>query len=86
MDSSEIILKVRNQEGRVKNFRIRQDMKISKLIDNYCKNHQLEPGAVDFLYNGERFKRDKTPAELNMKDGTSIDAMIHQFGGGCRAF
>ncbi|EEF44212.1 small ubiquitin-related modifier 2 [Ricinus communis] len=81
-----ITVRVRSQDGREKVFRIKMDTQMSKLIARYCEDRQWEPHTAEFLLNGLRFPRDKTPAQLNLKDNVLIEAMMHQNGGGSKAF
>lgn len=78
---SHIALRVVAQSGMDIHFKIRATTPLRKLIDTYCSRQSLQPGAVRFLYDGERIHGAQTPAELDMQDGDVIDAVLMQTGG-----
>eukprot|EP00010_Vexillifera_abyssalis_P009082 CAMPEP_0201547128 /NCGR_PEP_ID=MMETSP0173_2-20130828/3535_1 /ASSEMBLY_ACC=CAM_ASM_000268 /TAXON_ID=218659 /ORGANISM="Vexillifera sp., Strain DIVA3 564/2" /LENGTH=88 /DNA_ID=CAMNT_0047956053 /DNA_START=1567 /DNA_END=1833 /DNA_ORIENTATION=+ len=79
--NAHINLKVVSQNGAEVCFRIRRKTKFQKLIDAYCERQSINPGAIRFLYDGERIQADQTPHDLEMEDGDVIDALLQQQGG-----
>ncbi|KAL0283933.1 UNVERIFIED_CONTAM: Small ubiquitin-related modifier 2, partial [Sesamum angustifolium] len=63
-------------------YRFPRDKKLQHLFSSYCKQKKLNYDAIAFVHDGKRVKASKTPVEMEMEDGDSIDAMMHQDGGG----
>ncbi|KAK4425245.1 Small ubiquitin-related modifier 2 [Sesamum alatum] len=79
---SKIALSIKSQDGDVVYYRFPRSKKIQYLLTSYCKQKKLNYDTIAFVYDGRRVKSSRTPAELEMDDGDSIDAMMHQNGGG----
>uniref|UniRef100_A0A0D3E0V2 Rad60/SUMO-like domain-containing protein n=1 Tax=Brassica oleracea var. oleracea TaxID=109376 RepID=A0A0D3E0V2_BRAOL len=68
------------EEHRV--FRMRRNDKMSKVMERYDDARGAELGTYVFLSEGgSMINKDKTPDEMEIKDGDQIDAMLHQHGG-----
>ncbi|KAH0856119.1 hypothetical protein HID58_084380 [Brassica napus] len=68
------------EEHRV--FRMRRNDKMSKVMERYNDARGAELGTYVFLSEGgSMINKDKTPDEMEIKDGDQIDAMLHQHGG-----
>mmetsp|Transcript_4029 Transcript_4029/g.18393 ORF Transcript_4029/g.18393 Transcript_4029/m.18393 type:complete len:93 (+) Transcript_4029:94-372(+) len=76
-----INLKVKDQDNSEVHFKVRQTTKFEKIFTAFCSRKSLQPGAVRFLFDGQRINPTQTPQELDMEDGDSIDAMMEQVGG-----
>ncbi|KAK4386218.1 Small ubiquitin-related modifier 2 [Sesamum angolense] len=63
-------------------YRFPRDKKLQHLFSSYCKQKKLNYDAIAFVHDGKRVKASKNPVEMEMEDGDSIDAMMHQDGGG----
>ncbi|KAL0456726.1 UNVERIFIED_CONTAM: Small ubiquitin-related modifier 2 [Sesamum latifolium] len=79
---SKIALSIKSQDGDEVYYRFPRDKKLQHLFSSYCKQKKLNYDAIAFVYDGQRVKASKTPLEMEMEDGDSIDAMMHQDGGG----
>mmetsp|Transcript_5941 Transcript_5941/g.26295 ORF Transcript_5941/g.26295 Transcript_5941/m.26295 type:complete len:93 (+) Transcript_5941:62-340(+) len=76
-----INLKVKDQDNSEVHFKVRQTTKFEKIFTAFCSRKSLQPGAVRFLFDGQRINPTQTPQDLDMEDGDSIDAMMEQVGG-----
>jgi small ubiquitin-related modifier len=76
-----INLRVVDPNGGEVFFKIRRDMALGKLTKAYCERKGFAPGAVRFLFDGNRINDDITPEKLNMEDNDVIDVMVQQTGG-----
>ncbi|XP_011091452.1 small ubiquitin-related modifier 2-like [Sesamum indicum] len=79
---SKIALSIKSQDGDEVYYRFPRDKKLQHLFTSYCRQKKLSYDAIAFVYDGRRVKASKTPLEMEMEDGDSIDAMMHQDGGG----
>ncbi|XP_011091453.1 small ubiquitin-related modifier 1-like [Sesamum indicum] len=79
---SKIALSIKSQDGDEVYYRFPRDKRLQHLFTSYCKQKKLNYDAIAFVYDGQRVKASKTPLEMEMEDGDSIDAMMHQDGGG----
>ncbi|CAG7859981.1 unnamed protein product, partial [Brassica rapa] len=81
--STHVTVSVKGQdeeEHRV--FRMRRNDKMSKVMERYNDARGAESGTYAFLSEGgTMINKDKTPDEMEIKDGYQIDAMLHQHGG-----
>ncbi|XP_076906988.1 small ubiquitin-related modifier 2-like [Bidens hawaiensis] len=80
--STHINIKVKRQYGAEVSIRIKRNAQLKKLINAYCDAQSVEKNEFVFLFDGRQVKAEKTPDELEMKEGDEIDAMMHQNGGG----
>ncbi|KAL0297962.1 UNVERIFIED_CONTAM: Small ubiquitin-related modifier 1 [Sesamum angustifolium] len=78
---SKIALSIKSQDGDEVYYRFPRDKKLQHLFSSYCKQKKLNYDAIAFVYDGKRVKASNTPVEMEMEDGDSIDAMMHQEGG-----
>ncbi|KAK4386217.1 Small ubiquitin-related modifier 1 [Sesamum angolense] len=78
---SKIALSIKSQDGDEVYYRFPRDKKLQHLFLSYCKQKKLNYDAIAFVYDGKRVKASNTPVEMEMVDGDSIDAMMHQDGG-----
>ncbi|KAK2643975.1 hypothetical protein Ddye_019170 [Dipteronia dyeriana] len=83
-DQSTVKLSVKSQLSKEMFFTIKRHSPLKKLLVNYCEKTSLEYRTVHFLYDGDRFSHSKTPAQLGMEDGDTIDVMMQVDGGGCQ--
>ncbi|KAF2574816.1 hypothetical protein F2Q70_00000293 [Brassica cretica] len=61
---------------------MRRNDKMSKVMERYNDARGAELGTYVFLSEGgSMINKDKTPDEMEIKDGYQIDAMLHQHGG-----
>ncbi|KAF3565916.1 hypothetical protein DY000_02011135 [Brassica cretica] len=61
---------------------MRRNDKMSKVMERYTDARGAELGTYVFLSEGgSMINKDKTPDEMEIKDGDQIDAMLHQHGG-----
>ncbi|XP_028753906.1 small ubiquitin-related modifier 1-like [Neltuma alba] len=81
VQSDHINLKVRDQEGNEVFFRIKKSTPLKKLMNAYCHRQSINPFSIVFLFDGQKFRGEQTPHELEMEDDDEIDAMWHQSGG-----
>ncbi|KAI3469990.1 hypothetical protein Pfo_026653 [Paulownia fortunei] len=75
-------LSIKSQDGDIAYYRFMRDKRMQYLFSTYCKDKNLDYNAVAFVYNGQRIKATRSPAELGMEDEDEIDVMVHQNGGG----
>lgn len=62
-------------------FKIKTSAQLNKLMQIYCDRHGKDPRTVRFLFEGERIQGSKTPDELEMEDGDTIQVFYEQQGG-----
>ncbi|CAN6970048.1 unnamed protein product [Brassica rapa subsp. trilocularis] len=81
--STHVTVSVKGQdEEELRVFRMRRNDKMSKVMERYNDARGAEPGTYAFLSEGgSMINKDKTPDEMEIKDGYQIDAMLHQHGG-----
>lgn len=76
-----LTIKVVSQNGSEVFFQIKNNTRMSKMIDTYCTRMGCNPNSVRFLYDGVRVQPDSTPIDLGLKNNDVIDAMLSQVGG-----
>jgi len=81
LSDDRINLRVVDPSGGELFFKIRKDTPLGRLMKAYCERKGFAPGAVRFLYDGNRINDDVTPEKLNMEDNDVIDVMVQQTGG-----
>ncbi len=63
-------------------FKIKPTTKFDKIIEKYCERFSIKSKeTVVFLFDGEKIKKDSTPAEINLEEGDVIEAIQEQVGG-----
>lgn len=77
-----INLKVVGSDSSEVMFKIKRTTKLSKLMQAYCSRVGQASNSLRFLVDGERISGDDTPNTLDLEDGSAIDAMREQVGGG----
>ena len=65
-------------------LRVKPTAKLDRLIDAYCKKHQLDRTKYVFVFEGQRIKGEETCASLEMVTGSTVEVQQQQEGGyGC---
>ncbi|KAI8884367.1 hypothetical protein K501DRAFT_284871 [Backusella circina FSU 941] len=77
-----INLEVVTQEGNSTTIKIKRMTPLYKLMQAYCKQHQKPPKNMCFVYNGQVLLHNKTPDDMNMREGDKIDFLENQRRGG----
>ncbi len=72
---------MKNQDGTEMHFKIKRNTKLEKLMNVYCQRQSIPKTSIVFLFDGKTVSDSDTPDSLEMEDGDSIDAMLHQTGG-----
>lgn len=76
-----LAIKVKSGDGQEVFFKVKRTTPFSKIMSAYCKKVGQDLENVRFLFDGQRVKPENTPAELEMEDEDSVDAMVQQIGG-----
>jgi small ubiquitin-related modifier len=71
-DAEHINLRVNDPQGNEVFFKIKKTTQLKKLMDAYTQRQGLQPGAVRFLFDGNRLEPTSTPLELDMADNDVI--------------
>jgi len=61
-------------------FRVKKSTQLRKVMTAYCDRMQQDMKGLQFLYGSERIRPEQTPAQLEMKDGDIIDALVKSVG------
>ncbi|KAL6518659.1 SUMO protein smt3 [Orobanche gracilis] len=69
------------EDGNRTSYRAKRNIKLQKLLVQYCIDRSLEMHKLRILFEGRRLMLEKTPQELKMEDGDEIEVMIEAFGG-----
>ncbi|XP_065864823.1 ubiquitin-like protein pmt3/smt3 [Euphorbia lathyris] len=85
-DNERLNIIVRTQDGGKRIYKMSKHTSVLKLLENHCQRMDTDHRSVVFLVEGERFDKNKTPAQLNLKNGTIIDALSQVHGGGLNTF
>ncbi|KAL6582862.1 SUMO protein smt3 [Orobanche minor] len=56
-------------DGSRTSYRVKRNIKLQKLLVQYCIDRSLEMHKLRILFEGRRLVLEKTPQELNMEDG-----------------
>ncbi|MCL7051199.1 hypothetical protein MKW94_007469 [Papaver nudicaule] len=64
-------------------FKIKPDLKLSRVMAAFCERKELDCRYLLFLYDGKKINSNHTPDKLQMKEGDIIDVMQRSNGGGC---
>ncbi|CAM0878224.1 unnamed protein product [Alopecurus aequalis] len=75
-------VKVKGQDGEEVFFTVRRTSRLRKLMEEYARGKSLAANSLVFLYDGAKITADHTAKALEMEDGDTISAMLHQTGGG----
>ncbi|KAL7105973.1 hypothetical protein ACP275_07G081700 [Erythranthe tilingii] len=78
---AKIMLSFKSQDETEAYYRCVCDKKIRYLLQSFCKDNGLDYQTVVFLFDGKRVNSNRTPFQLGMEDGDTIDVMLHQDGG-----
>merc|ERR1711939_990468 len=80
-EQNQINIKVVGPANQEVHFRVKRTTALRKLMTAYCERQGQEMASLEFLFDGDRVRPENTPADLEMEDGDSIDAMVKQVGG-----
>ncbi|EFN52489.1 hypothetical protein CHLNCDRAFT_138857 [Chlorella variabilis] len=69
------------KDGNEISFRVKPKTPFQKIFNAYYQKTQQDQNLLKFLFDGQRVRPEETPADLQMEEGDSIDAMINQMGG-----
>uniref|UniRef100_A0ACD5XAU9 Uncharacterized protein n=1 Tax=Avena sativa TaxID=4498 RepID=A0ACD5XAU9_AVESA len=84
-DGAHINIKVTSQTAPEVFFRLKRNLKLQRMIDQYCGKYSLDPKAVVFLNEfGKPIRASQTAEEAGLEDGSCIDVNIRQDGGSGR--
>ena len=84
-DGAHINIKVTSQTAPDAFFRVKRDILMERIIEQYCDEYSLDPKAVLFLNEeGTHIRAAQTAAEAGLEDGSSIDVHMAQQGGSGR--
>lgn len=79
--SDKINIRVMNADGSELCFKIRDDAKMGKLMDAYCRNRGVMLNSLRFTFDGHRIDPNSTSKQLDISDGDVIDVLFEQTGG-----
>jgi small ubiquitin-related modifier len=71
-------LRVKDSEGEIVHFRMRESTRLGKLMDAYCDRTNIARECILFSFSGQSISPTATPLDLDMEDDDEIDAMLHQ--------
>jgi small ubiquitin-related modifier len=74
-------VKVVDQNGDVVRFKVRQQIKMKKIIDSYCQRKCVLAKTLRFVFDGRRIKENDNPRELGIEDGDFVEVYQEQNGG-----
>ena len=80
-ESKHLEIKVTGQDGNEVNFKIKSTAPLKKLMETYCDRQGKSMNAIRFMFDGQRIRPEQSPADLEMENGDSIDALLEQTGG-----
>jgi len=80
-ESEHLNIKVVGPDKNEIHFKIKKHTSFKKLMDAYCERQGVAPDTVRFLFDGDRLTGEQTPNDVDMNDGDSVDALLHQVGG-----
>ncbi|KAI3886129.1 hypothetical protein MKW92_046176 [Papaver armeniacum] len=63
-------------------FKIKRDVKLSRVMAAYCKRKDLDFRYIKFLFDEKQINLNQTPDKLEMEEGDIIDVVQNQNGGG----
>mmetsp|Transcript_52552 Transcript_52552/g.155119 ORF Transcript_52552/g.155119 Transcript_52552/m.155119 type:complete len:84 (+) Transcript_52552:493-744(+) len=64
-------------------FRIKKTTKMQKVLDAYHEQRGAAPSTLRITLDGERVNGKLTAEELDIDDGTTLDAFVEAVGGRC---
>ncbi|KAI3936541.1 hypothetical protein MKW92_045641 [Papaver armeniacum] len=70
-----------NFDGSELFFKIKRDVKLSRVMAAYCKRKELDFKFIKFLFDGKQMNPNHTPDKLEMEEGDIIDVVQNQDGG-----
>ncbi|CAN6580140.1 hypothetical protein EV1_031264 [Malus domestica] len=70
-----------NEDGQRTFFRMRRNAKLQKLIDVFCTKRDIDPKAVDFIFDGQRVNKKKTLEQHGIEDNDEIEVFLRVGGG-----
>ncbi|KAE9372509.1 ubiquitin-like protein [Stipitochalara longipes BDJ] len=79
--STQLCIKIKNQQEVEVDFRIKSTTKFSKVFENYCSRQQIDRHSVRFFLDNTRIQDDDTAERLEMEDGDEIQCHLEQLGG-----
>ena len=78
-----IQLGVKDQNGNVTQFKIKQSTQLKKLMNSYCSRKGIAMDTIRFTMDGTRLRGDLTPKDYDMVEGDELEVFMEQQGGGC---
>ncbi|XP_021771867.1 small ubiquitin-related modifier 3-like [Chenopodium quinoa] len=76
-----VTLKVQAGDDHEVYYRVKRDFPLCHMKLDYCNRLGLEYGAVRFVYGKAEVPGAKTPDDLMMKNGCTINAWVDKIGG-----
>lgn len=71
-----LFLRVRAQDGSEVFFKVKRSVMWGEVMTAYCHKVGVAFEQVRYLFDGRRLRPDQTPADFDMKDNDTIDAML----------
>ncbi|MCD7451401.1 Small ubiquitin- modifier 1 [Datura stramonium] len=82
-ESSKLKLNIQAQDGSIVCYEVKPNTLMRKIFEAYSNKKQMTDYRVfRFLYHSKRIRSEKTVKEVGLKNGSKIDAMLFQNGGG----
>jgi small ubiquitin-related modifier len=72
---------VQDQAGLISNFLLLPTTPLEKLFNAYAARLRMEPGALRWLYDGQRIAPHATPKAMGIEDNDVLHVMVEQIGG-----
>ena len=75
-------IKIASQQNEDIVFKVKITTTFDKIMDKYCDRYNIKhKDQVRFLNDGVKISKDKTPQDLQLEDGDTIECTIEQEGG-----
>ncbi|KAI8870189.1 hypothetical protein GQ42DRAFT_19056 [Ramicandelaber brevisporus] len=74
-------LKVVDAQGYETVFKVKRNMPLRRLMQEFLKRTGKDEGSLRFMYEDTHIKPEHTPESLGMEDDDVIDACVQQTGG-----
>lgn len=81
-NSLHLNVKVTDQSGNEQFFRIKKNMPLEKLMQNWCDKLGNNLNSQRFMFEGSRIQKGNTATSLEIEDGDMIQVFQEQEGGG----
>ena len=78
-----INISINGSDGSVVHFKVKQEVRIAKIIEAYCDRQGFQHQSLRFFFDSRLWDDDLMVHDYDMEDGDVVEVFQQQCGGGC---